>query len=179
MNELRKNQIRSLYICVHPEMYSSGEYHARRCAEIIGRAVNDDSIAFVMIPQLELPRTLESVRRQLCNSKITAQDAPWRSASALNDIEVIAQNNLGSRFWYGNILFDFEVRNSYFEEKKKQAFAQVQERFNVTPRPLNKYNSRELYLFEQAKCFGEDMGSCVPVLSKALGLHNVALYTSP
>ncbi len=160
-------------------MYSSGEYHVRRCAEIIGRAVNGESIALVMIPQLELPRTLESVRRQLCNPKITAQDAPWRSASALNDIEVIAQNKLSSRFWYGDILFNFAVCNYDFEEKKAQAFSYLQERFNVEPRPLNKYSPQELYLFEQATCFGEDMGSCVPVLSKALRLHHVALHTSP
>ncbi len=175
MIELSKNQVKTLYICVHPEMYSGGEHHASHCAKIIGQAVDDKSIALVMIPQLEIPRTIESVRRQMCSPNLTLESSPWLSASALNDIEKAAQNLMGQRFWYGNQLFDFAVRNSDFEEKKAKAFAEIQKRFNVRFRSLNEYRPKELYLFERTICFGEDMSSCVPVLARALAEYNVSL----
>lgn len=158
-------------------MYASGEHHAQRCLRIIGRHREDETTALVMIPQLERPRTLESVRRQNCFPKLTEKDDYWHSIKSLNIMEQIALESLGERFFFGNVFFELAVRNFDYEERQARAIKKIQRRFNVEMRPLNKYSPKDLYLFEQIICFGEDMGSCVPVLSDAL--RQISVHTSP
>ncbi len=70
----------------------------------------------------------------------------------------------------------YQVGEDPESPRAKKVLEELQMRFNIAPRVLSKYEPNIKYLFTHIKCFGEDPGSCVPVISKSLG--KIAVHTS-
>lgn len=174
---LPKNTVTTLYVCIHPEMFASGDYHARHCHKIIDKLSDDRSGALIMCPHIELPRTIDIARMAICDLSLQETDEYWLSCVALNEVEARAQHVLGERFLYGADIIDDLVRRNYdYEMRKRNALETLQQRFNVERRPLDPYDMKTLYLFERAICFGEHPGDCVPVTANAL--REICVHTA-